>query len=154
MPDPRIHVDFNGIQEDGRIFALRRHADVPAAVVPGASVQLWDEDGDTVQGRVVALSERDLVEIEVLEESWQPGEPPEEFPAAAVSLVRTFRRPDMFRAGLTAAYENIDVMYTLTGTSGERVVVVLEVKGPRSETSEGYIGVQSAAVGAAPASNR
>lgn len=70
MPDARIHVDFNGIQEDGRITALTRHADDPSAVRPGALVVLWDEDGNTAQGRVVEVGDRDLVHIDVLLDTW------------------------------------------------------------------------------------
>lgn len=87
MPEPRIHVDFNDIQEDGRISALKRHADIPEAVEPGALVALWDEDGDTAQGRVESVGERDLVEIEVLMDSWIPGEPHETEPVAVPFIV-------------------------------------------------------------------
>src|SRR5216683_880392 len=70
MPDTRIHVDFNGVQEDGRIFALRRHADDPDALDAGSEVQLWDEDGNTALGRVAELGDRGLVSIEVVPWSW------------------------------------------------------------------------------------
>jgi hypothetical protein len=71
MPEPRIHVDFNGIQEDGRISALARHADVPSAVLPGTLVKLWDGDGNTANGRVAELGDGGLVRIDVLLDTWR-----------------------------------------------------------------------------------
>ena len=72
MPDPRVHVDFNGVEEDDRIAVLRSHADHPAALEPGTVVRLFDEDGNSAQGRVAEIGERDLVWITVLWDSWSP----------------------------------------------------------------------------------
>lgn len=70
MPDPRVHVDFNGVDEDGCIVALRSHADNPEALELGTVVRLFDEDGNTALGRVTAIGERGLVWITVLWDSW------------------------------------------------------------------------------------
>lgn len=75
MPEPRIHVDFNGIQEDGRITALTRLADEPSAVEPDALVELWDEDGNTAKGRVVELGDRGQARIKVLLDTWRTEDP-------------------------------------------------------------------------------
>lgn len=72
MPDPRVHVDFNGVGEDGRLAALRSHADKPEALEPGVVVRLFDEDGNSALGRVAETGERDLVWITVLWDSWSP----------------------------------------------------------------------------------
>lgn len=71
MPENRIHVDFNGVEDSDRIVALRRHADSPSAVHPGALIELWDEDGNTAQGRVVELRDRDIVLLNVMWDTWQ-----------------------------------------------------------------------------------
>lgn len=71
MPRTRVHVDFNDVEEDGRIGALAESADDPSALVPGAEVTLWDEDGNTAQGRVVELADRGLVWIDPLRATWR-----------------------------------------------------------------------------------
>ncbi len=75
MPDPRIHVDFNGIHEDGRLDVLTRHADDPSGVLPGALVELWDEDGNSALGRVIGVGERDLAQVEVMLDTWRSDGP-------------------------------------------------------------------------------
>jgi hypothetical protein len=70
VPDARVHVDFNGVEDDGRVAALRSHADTPEALDPGVVVTLFDEDGNTALGRVAEIGERDLVWITVLWDSW------------------------------------------------------------------------------------
>src|SRR6266851_574080 len=100
MPDTRIHVDFNGVQEDGRIFALRRHADDPDALDAGSEVQLWYEDGNTALGRVAELGDRGLVSIEVVPGSWQPGTPPMLMPPPVVAMP-TGDSGDLGRIGLS-----------------------------------------------------
>ena len=70
MPDTRVHVDFNDIQH-GRLRALSRNADDPSAIAPGAQVELWDDDGNTAQGRVVELADRGLVWFELIRGTWR-----------------------------------------------------------------------------------
>jgi hypothetical protein len=71
MPSPRVHVDFNDIEDDGRIGALVDSADDPSELQPGAIVTLWDEDGNTAQGRVAELADRGLVWIDLLRHTWR-----------------------------------------------------------------------------------
>lgn len=70
---PRIHVDFNGLQDDGCLIALRRHADRPSAVVPGTRVVLWDEEGNTAAGRILELGQREQLRIQVELRTWRAG---------------------------------------------------------------------------------
>jgi hypothetical protein len=72
VPDPRVHVDFNGVEDDSRLAVLRSHADNPEGLEPGAVVSLFDEDGNSALGRVIETGERDLVWITVLWDSWSP----------------------------------------------------------------------------------
>ena len=74
MPNARIHVDFNDMEDGSRLVALRRHADSPLAVQPGGLVELWDEDGNTAQGRVVELQPRDIVLLDVLWDTWRTAD--------------------------------------------------------------------------------
>lgn len=69
MPNIRVHVDFNDI-EDGSLAALVRHADDPSALVPGARVLLWDEDGNTAEGSVTEIGDRGIVRISMLGGTW------------------------------------------------------------------------------------
>jgi hypothetical protein len=71
MPSTRVHVDFNDIEDDDRIGALTDDADDAGALVPGALVTLWDEDGNTAQGRVAELADRGLVWIDLLRNTWR-----------------------------------------------------------------------------------
>lgn len=74
MPEmPRLEVDFNDFADDGRLGALRSSADNPSALALGELVTVWDDDGNTAQGRIVELADRDLVWIEVLRETWRSG---------------------------------------------------------------------------------
>jgi hypothetical protein len=74
MPEtPRVEVDFNDFEADGRLGALTSSADNPSALAPGVLVTLWDEDGNTAQGRVAELADRGLVWIDVLRETWRSG---------------------------------------------------------------------------------
>lgn len=69
MPDPRIYVDFNDLQ-DGGLSALTRHAADPSAVVVGAYVTLLDEEGNCARGRVTAVEDTGLARIEMLPGTW------------------------------------------------------------------------------------
>lgn len=70
MPDTRVHVDFNDIRH-GRLRALSRNADDPSAIAVGGQVELWDDDGNTAQGRVVELADRGLVWFELIRGTWR-----------------------------------------------------------------------------------
>lgn len=74
MPETRIHVDFNDVEDDGRIVALRRHADNPSAVHPGAVVELWDEDGNAARGRISELQARDIVLLDIMWDTWRTAD--------------------------------------------------------------------------------
>jgi hypothetical protein len=72
MPDiPRIEVDFNDFEDDGRLGALASSADDASALEPGVLVTLWDEDGNAAQGRVSELGDRGQVWIDVLRPTWR-----------------------------------------------------------------------------------
>jgi hypothetical protein len=74
MPDiARLEVDFNDFDDDGRLGALVTSAEDPSALAVGALVLLWDEDGNTAQGRVVELAERGRVWLDVLRPTWHSG---------------------------------------------------------------------------------
>jgi len=70
MPNARIHVDFNDI-EDGSLTALVRHADNPSALAPGVPVTLWDEESNTAKGHVIQLGERGVVRIAMVSGTWR-----------------------------------------------------------------------------------
>jgi hypothetical protein len=71
MPEPRVHVDFNDIEEDGRLGGLTRNADDPSALQRGTRVVLWDEEGNSAEGLVAELGDRDLVWFEVVPDTWR-----------------------------------------------------------------------------------
>jgi hypothetical protein len=82
MPDARIHVDFNDIEDDS-LTALVRHADDPSALAPGVRVTLWDEEGNTAEGRVIELGERGVVRIALISGTWRSRLTPQQGPEPA-----------------------------------------------------------------------
>jgi len=73
VPDPRVHVDFNEVDEGGHVAALKAHVDRPDEVRVGTVVRLFDEDGNTALGRVDSTGPGDLIGAAVLWDSWSPG---------------------------------------------------------------------------------
>jgi hypothetical protein len=84
MPDTRVRVDFNDIRH-GRLRALTRNADDPSAVALGARVELWDDDGNAAEGRVVELADRGLVWLELVRGTWRDAvDPPRHYPTMTI----------------------------------------------------------------------
>jgi len=73
VPDPRVHVDFNEVDEDGLVAVLRTHAEGPDELSVGTVVQLFDEDGNTALGRVDSTGPNGLLWTAVLWDSWSAG---------------------------------------------------------------------------------
>jgi hypothetical protein len=87
MPDTRLHVDFNDTRQDGRLRGLSRYADDPSAITPGAQVELWDDEGNTAQGRVVELGDRGLVWFELISGTWRDPDDPSQSAPELVGLL-------------------------------------------------------------------
>ena len=69
---PRLHVDFNDLDEQGCVRVFRREA--PGLAI-GDDVVLYDADGNTAQGTVLGWSGRDdvLAVAQMRAGSWRDG---------------------------------------------------------------------------------
>src|SRR6266542_1635364 len=70
-PDrPRVHVDFNDMDQEGRFFVLPDDVE-DGALGPGSAVMLVDEEGNSALGRVAELMERGRAIIAMTAGSWR-----------------------------------------------------------------------------------
>jgi hypothetical protein len=129
MPDsdrPRVHVDFNEMDPQGRFFVLPEDVEDGALGLRSAVV-LVDEEGNSARGQVTELMEQGRAIVAMLAGSWQSDAPSVPVPQdsrsfqelvtglLAASVQRKRSAPDWYR--LSVIPSNI-VTATATPPSG------------------------------------